>query len=261
MSRTLTLLLALCAIGAAAVDKPAPPPDLNAPPADAVKAAGGVLTKVLAAGTGTQHPAPSDFVHIRYAVWKASNGAVVDFTRGNLTTFADLSKLLTGMRETIVAMTPGERVRAWIPASAGDHKIPAGDMYVTDIELVDIVPPPATPPDVAAPPADATVTKSGLTYKVLRPGTGTEHPRKSSTVVVNYSGWTTDGRLFDSSLLKGEPAEFTLGGVIPGWREGLQLMTEGEVARFWIPSRLAYDNQPGMPQGMLVFDVELVKIK
>ncbi|HVV51590.1 MAG TPA: FKBP-type peptidyl-prolyl cis-trans isomerase, partial [Polyangia bacterium] len=78
-----------------------------------------------------------------------------------------------------------------------------------------------------------------------------------------YSGWTTDGKMFDSSVTRGEPATFPLKGVIPGWTEGLQLMTVGEKIRFWIPGNLAYDNspRPGAPHGTLVFDVELLAIK
>ena len=67
--------------------------------------------------------------------------------------------------------------------------------------------------------------------------------------------------MFDSSVMRGEPAELALDLVIPGWTEGLQLMTEGEKARFWIPERLAYRGQAGKPAGMLVFDIELVKIR
>ena len=77
---------------------------------------------------------------------------------------------------------------------------------------------------------------------------------------MNYAGWTTDGKMFDSSYTRGEPATFGVGGVIPGWSEALQLMVEGEKRRIWIPEQLAYKGQPSRPQGMLVFEVELVKI-
>jgi FKBP-type peptidyl-prolyl cis-trans isomerase len=116
------------------------------------------------------------------------------------------------------------------------------------------------PPDVAAPPAGSLKTTSGLSTKVLQPGTGTRHPRPSDRVTVHYSGWTTDGKMFDSSVVNGTPATFAVNGVIAGWTEGLQLMVEGEKRRFWIPESLAYMGQPGQPQGMLVFDVELIKI-
>jgi len=66
--------------------------------------------------------------------------------------------------------------------------------------------------------------------------------------------------MFDSSVAKGRPATFGLDEVIDGWTEGLQMMVEGEKRRFWIPGRLAYDGKPGRPQGMLVFDIELIRI-
>jgi FKBP-type peptidyl-prolyl cis-trans isomerase len=117
------------------------------------------------------------------------------------------------------------------------------------------------PPDVAAPPAGSLKTTSGLSTLVLHPGTGTRHPRPSDRVTVHYTGWTTDGKMFDSSVVSGQPATFALTEVIPGWTEGLQLMVEGEKRRFWIPEALAYKGASGSPQGMLVFDVELLKIQ
>lgn len=116
------------------------------------------------------------------------------------------------------------------------------------------------PPDVAAAPADASRTSSNLASKVIQPGTGTRHPRPNSRVTVHYTGWTTDGKTFDSSVTRGEPATFGLDDVIPGWTEGVQMMVEGEKRRFWIPGRLAYDGTPGRPQGTLVFDIELIRI-
>ena len=130
-----------------------------------------------------------------------------------------------------------------------------------DTELLEIVDPPKTPADVAAAPADATTTPSGLAYKVLRAGTGTEHPKRRSTVVVHYSGWQTDGTMIDSSVLRGQTTQFGLDGVIAGWTEGLQLMVVGEKRRFWIPASLAYEKMPSRPQGMLVFDIELLAVK
>jgi len=122
---------------------------------------------------------------------------------------------------------------------------------------------PPVPNDVAAPPKDAQVTASGLASKVLIRGKGTEHPKLESEVTVHYSGWTTDGKLFDSSVTRGEPATFPLNRVITGWQEGVQLRVVGEKRRFWIPGALAYDNstRPGAPKGTLVFDVELLSFK
>jgi FKBP-type peptidyl-prolyl cis-trans isomerase len=122
---------------------------------------------------------------------------------------------------------------------------------------IKVIPPPA---DVAAPPADAAKTSSGLASKVITAGTGKSHPRKTDRVTVHYTGWTTDGKMFDSSVSRGEPATFPLDGVIAGWTEGVQLMVTGETRRFWIPEQLAYKGQRD-PKGMLVFDVELIKIQ
>jgi peptidylprolyl isomerase len=118
----------------------------------------------------------------------------------------------------------------------------------------------AAPPDVKAPPAKAEKTSSGLASMVLKPGTGKTRPGPTDQVTVHYTGWTTDGKMFDSSIGK-EPATFPLDEVIRGWTEGLQLMVVGERRRFWIPQDLAYRGRPGRPEGMLVFDVELLSIK
>jgi FKBP-type peptidyl-prolyl cis-trans isomerase len=120
-----------------------------------------------------------------------------------------------------------------------------------------VIPPPA---DVAAPPAGAEKTPSGLASKVITPGTGKAHPRKTDRVTVHYTGWTTNGKMFDSSVASGEPLTFELDRVIAGWTEGLQLMVVGEKRRLWIPEPLAYKGQRE-PKGMLVFDVELIKIQ
>lgn len=121
---------------------------------------------------------------------------------------------------------------------------------------------PETPTDVAAAPADAETTASGLASKVIEKGTGEKHPKATESVNVHYSGWTTDGKLFDSSVKRGQPISFPLNGVIAGWTEGVQLMVEGETRRFWIPGKMAYgDNPPaGYPAGTLVFDIQLIKI-
>jgi len=78
---------------------------------------------------------------------------------------------------------------------------------------------------------------------------------------VHYTGWTTDGKMFDSSVTSGRPLEMPLARVIDGWKEGLRLMVIGEKRRFWIPEALAYQGQPGAPAGTLVFDIELLDIK
>lgn len=116
------------------------------------------------------------------------------------------------------------------------------------------------PDDVAAPPADAVKTASGLSYKVVTPGTGTKHAVKEDRVEVHYTGWTTEDEMFDSSFVRGKSSRFKLTQVTAGWTEGGPLMVGGEKTRCWILSELAYNHTPGKPEGMLVFDVELKSI-
>lgn len=116
------------------------------------------------------------------------------------------------------------------------------------------------PSDVKLPPKTAQKSKSGLASRVIKPGIGKKRPSATSVVEVHYTGWTTDGKMFDSSVARGKTAQFPLNRVISGWTEGLQLMVEGEKRRLWIPESLAYKGAEGPPKGMLVFDVELIKI-
>jgi peptidylprolyl isomerase len=133
-------------------------------------------------------------------------------------------------------------------------------LFVAMMPLVALAQALPAPSDVKAPPKDAKKTPSGLAYKVVKAGTGKQHPTAANAVTVHYTGWTTDGKMFDSSVTRGEPATFPLNRVIAGWTEGVQLMVEGEKTRFWIPENLAYKGQRP-PLGMLVFDVELIKIQ
>ncbi len=109
------------------------------------------------------------------------------------------------------------------------------------------------------------VTKSGLQYEVLTPGRGERSPKATDTVVCHYEGRLASGKVFDSSYERNQPAEFGLSQVIPGWTEGLQLMSEGAKYRFYIPYLLGYGEQGAgsaiPPFSTLVFDVELISVK
>ena len=270
MKTTLLLIaIALITIATAGAQDVAAPPDVAKPPADAACTASGLCTKLLAAGTGTEHPDAWDKVTVHYSGW-TTDGKMFDSSvkRGEPATFP-LNRVIPGWTEGLQLMVAGEKRRIWIPVELAYNNMPGrpAGMLVFDVELISIEdqakppdPPPA-PADVAAPPADALKTASGLASKVLRPGTGSDHPTASSTVTVHYSGWTTDGKMFDSSVVRGQPATFPLNRVIAGWTEGVQLMVVGEQRRFWIPEALAYKGAQGAPQGMLVFDVELISIK
>ena len=246
---------------------PAAPPDVAAAPPDAEQSESGLVSKVITAGTGTTHPGPADTVVVNYTGWR-TNGALFDSTalRGEPTTVR-LTGVLPGWTEGLQLMVEGETRRFWIPqelAFRGVEGRPEGTV-VFEIELLEIrsalaAAMPQTPEDLRRPPRDARRSPSGLIWKVLRPGTGTVKPYEYSRVTVHYSGWMTDGNMFDSSVAKGQPLTTSLAEVMAGWREGLQQMVEGEIRRFWIPERLAYAGLPGRPSGTLVFDVELIEI-
>lgn len=244
------------------------PADVATPSKDAKRTASGLATKVLTAGTGTVRPTDADRVSVHYTGW-TTDGRMFDSSvaRGKPTTFG-VTQVIPGWTEALKLMVVGEKRRLWIPSKLAYGETPrmgapAGDLTF-DVELIEILEAPKAPEDVKAAPKTAKRTASGLAYRVLKAGTGKVHPTPQNRVTVHYSGWTPDGKMFDSSVQRGQPSSFSLGGVIKGWTEGVQLMVEGEKTRFWIPAKLAYGDKPtrpGAPSGMLVFDIELLQIR
>ncbi len=107
------------------------------------------------------------------------------------------------------------------------------------------------------------MTASGLQYEILQAGTGEKHPSAHDTVTVHYHGTLIDGKVFDSSVDRGETISFGLNQVIKGWTEGVQLMVVGEKRRFFIPAELAYGQRAAgaiEPGSTLIFDIELFAI-
>jgi peptidylprolyl isomerase len=267
---------AAAAIEAKAVapaDIPAPP-DVAAAPENAKRSESGLAWTVLQEGTGDKNPSAADIVTVNYTGW-TTDGRMFDSStkRGQPAEFP-LNRVIKGWTEGVQLMVAGEKRRFWIPGDLAYGEATANDPHagmgpprgtlVFDVELVsfkEAPKPPDVPKDVAKIPKNAKKTDSGLGSRVLAKGTGKDHPTATSVVTVHYSGWTTDGKMFDSSIVRGTPATFGLNQVIPGWTEGLQLMVVGEQRRIWIPEELAYGGRPGRPAGMLVFDVELIDIK
>ena len=107
-------------------------------------------------------------------------------------------------------------------------------------------------------------TASGLQYKIIKEGTG-KRPTDKDTVKVHYTGKLIDGKVFDSSVQRGQPVEFPLGGVIKGWTEGLKLIKEGGKIMLFIPPELGYGargaGQTIPPNSALIFEVELLEVK
>jgi len=256
-----------------AAEAPATPRDLSAP-AGAEKTASGLASEILSSGDGGAKPGPKDIVKVHFSGW-TSEGSLIESTElhDGPVQFKLDQVSVKGWVEGLQLMSLGEKRRFWIPAdlafaNQAPSGAPQGDV-IFDFELLEVQAAPPepkaipAPEDVKAAPAEAETTASGLASKMLKKGSGSQHPTATQEVEVHYTGWTTDGEMFDSSVARGEPITFPLNGVIPGWTEGVQLMVEGEKRRFWIPGTLAYgDNpsSPGAPAGMLVFDVELIKI-
>ncbi|MEY2599257.1 MAG: hypothetical protein RLZZ142_1516 [Verrucomicrobiota bacterium] len=244
-------------------------PELKAP-ADAKQNPSGVSFKTVLKGSGEKSPKPEDTVKVQLSLWSAEGELLQSTSQQGGPADVPLDKFrIGGLSEAIQTMVSGEKKVVWIPSKvAFGGNIPPGapaSGLVVEVELVSFkegVPPPPAPSDVAAAPSDAEKTASGLASKVLSKGTGSVHPKATDTVTVHYSGWTTDGKLFDSSVTRGEPTSFGLNQVIKGWTEGVQLMVKGEKRRFWIPAGLAYGENPGggAPAGTLVFDIELIEI-
>jgi len=250
---------------AESADPLAAPADVAEPPKDAEFTASGLASKVLKAGTGKEKPGAEDKVKVHYTGW-TTDGERFDSSveRGEPAEFP-LNRVISGWTEGLQLMVVGEKRRFWIPqdlAYKGRPGPPAG-MLVFDVELLEIESapePPSAPEHLTEADPEATTTATGLASVVLAKGNGDTHPTAEDMVQVHYTGWTTDGKMFDSSVTRGAPATFPLSGVIAGWTEGVQLMVAGEKRVFWIPEELAYDGKPGRPQGMLIFEVELLKI-
>jgi FKBP-type peptidyl-prolyl cis-trans isomerase len=229
------------------------------PPADAEKTAGGVSYEIIEKGSGSEKPGASDIVTFHITI-SSMEGQMLQDSRTQPqppSVPLDSPGLPKELVENLGDMVVGEKRKCWLPE-------PQAGLVIGELELVsfkEAPPAPEVPEDVAAVPEDADKTASGLASKVIKAAEG-EKPKASDTVKVHYSGWTTDGKMFDSSVTRGEPTQFPLTGVIKGWTEGVQLMNVGEKRRFWIPADLAYGENPGggRPGGMLVFDIELLEI-
>jgi FKBP-type peptidyl-prolyl cis-trans isomerase len=251
---------------------PAPPvpTDVAAPPANAEPTKLGNKFVVVRQGTGAAKAHPWDEVTYNYTAWDATGRMFETTEMKKKPSKMAPYRQSAALEEILTMITAGERVRVW---STGEKMAPNGKVQqgqpagpvCYEIDVIEIEPgvePPAVPPDVAKPPGDAQKTAKGTFFKVLKAGKGGPKAKVTDVVKVNYTGWTTDGRMFDSSAMRKEPAEFNLaGGVIAGWTDGVSQMSAGDKYRFWIPAELAYKAAPGKPQGMLVFDIELLEIK
>jgi len=245
------------------VSAPPPPADLAGPPPEATRTESGLAYRVLRS-TGDRRPGRQDVVLVQVNAWTPEGDLRDSSTlRGEPASFR-LDMTIPAFAELLPRMAVGESWQIWSPPELTrlDEDSVVDSPLVFVVDLIDFLKKPETPPDVSVPPRDAERTITGLAYKVLREGTGAEHPRHGDTVEVHYAGWTTDGEMFDSSFDHGRPGRFVLDRSKPaGWNEALKMMVVGEKRRIWIPEELAYAGAEDRPRGMLVFDVELLSLE
>jgi peptidylprolyl isomerase len=247
------------------------PPKL--PAADAAKqhtTASGLVWQALADGGGDS-PRPDQGVTVNWSLWTADGKLVVSSGQmggplgGLVSTLTLGPKPLAFLPEAVQLMKLGGSCRFDVPAKLawGDTavaaQLPANSPTVWVLDLVKIN---DVPKFETGDAAKTRTTPSGLKIEVIKEGAGAA-PTARDDVTVQYTGWMTDGHLFDSSQARGEPAHFNLSQVIAGWTEGLQTMKEGGVARLTIPAKLAYGDRPPpgiAPGATLIFLVELIKV-
>jgi peptidylprolyl isomerase len=239
-----------------------PPPDLAAPPTTAARTPLGVASVVVRPGRGKKHPEPGDLVKVEYTAW-TSTGDVFDSSvqRGAPDTIP-FAATPRAWREAVGEMTVGEKRRLWIPADAaaqGRTKAAPGPL-VYEVALLEITSPPSTPEDLLRAPADAKRTPSGSAYRRLTPGTGKAHPSESNMLTVNYTAWSEDGSIVESTILQGRPAERPLSAMPAGTAEVLREMVAGERVRIWVPAGLV-GVDGGTASAALVYDVELLSLR
>lgn len=242
--------------------------------------ASGLQYEVLAEGPADgASPKETDLVDVHY-VGTLVDGVEFDSSRarGAAARFP-LNQVIPGWTEGVQLMSEGDRYRFFVPADLayGAQGTPGGpigpnEALIFDVELLKVTNPERNAQAAAAflaengKKAGVASTTSGLQYQVLAEGpAGGKQPTDASKVQVHYEGRLINGTVFDSSYQRGEPIEFPLNAVIPGWTEGVQLMSEGDKFRLFIPPALAYgpSGTPGGPIGpneALIFDVELLKV-
>jgi peptidylprolyl isomerase len=262
---SLALLLLAAAAGAQEGRDPDAPDDLLQPPADAERTPSGLISKVLRDGTGDVHPDANDVVVAHYTGW-TPYGAKFEssYDRGQPASFelARLAGSFPGWIEGLALMVVGEKRRLWIPAALAPPNPREGPRgaVVFDVELLGIDSVPNMPVSLEEPPADAEQTASGSFTRRIAEGTGEERPGPDDVALLDWTGWTKEGETFGSTRINGRPTAFPLDKVMAPFADAVRLMVVGEKRQIWIPADLAAGQFPGAPRGMLIFEVELLRI-
>jgi FKBP-type peptidyl-prolyl cis-trans isomerase len=254
--------------GVAGGISPPAPADVGSPSAGAIRNPSGLVTKVLVRGRGREHPGPNDCARVHYTAWKRDGSLLSSTRQRGEPENQCLRSAFPGVAQALRVMVVGEQRRLWVPAKLtyppddDDSSRPQLDVTF-DLELVEIAKAPPTPRHLKKAPRSAHKLPSGLAIEVLQKGTADQHPAGNSQVRLHYSGWTADGRLFQSTVMANHPAVFPMSAVIAGWREALSTMVTGDKVRLWVPQALAYGEKPrrGQPRGDLVYELELLSFK
>lgn len=234
----------------------------------------GLSYEVTQAGTGEQ-PQAGDKVTVHYTGYLTDSAKTKfdsSLDRGNPFTFTlGKGQVIKGWDEGVALLRAGDKASLYIPSAlaygerGAGQVIPPNADLVFEVELISFeTPEPILPFDVAE--KDTVTTASGLQYILVAEGAGAQ-PYESQLVSVHYTGYLSDGTIFDSSKERGEPIVFPVGTgrVIAGWDEGIMLLNKGAKARFIIPSDLGYGANGAAniipPNATLIFDVELVEFK
>ena len=267
--------------GARAMPRPAaaavvtPPIPVAQPPADAESVTGvpeapAAVVKLvrLARGNGPK-PGRNDLVSINLDGWRLDGTTFLSTRTRHRPIQQSLAMLAPGFAVAVTTMQKGERAMVWVPPEVGYLGAPQGapETLVYQVELVDFEVAPATPLDVAAIPAAAQRSTSGLASVVLERGTGKVSPRDYDGVTYHYSGWSSTGRMFDSSELRKRSKSGPMYREWPGVAEALAAMVVGERKRIWLPRDGARDAKtalvedlPMLPEGTLCMELELLAI-
>jgi len=274
--------------------KPTPPkPTVSAPgsvdadaPEEFTSTPSGLKYRIRRKSDGVK-PNPDQTIQVHYRGW-LDDGTIFDtnYGTGGVPTSFVLKNTVAGWREGMLLIGEGGMIELEVPYDQGygeqgsPPQIPPKATLHFLIELVKVMETPKLPTDInpmesgkgglepGKPDSDApeefTTTESGLKYRILRKSDG-KKPTRASSVKVHYRGKLTNGREFDSSYARSEPATFALNGVIAGWTEGLQLIGVGGMIELQVPSKLAYGdagNPPAIPPNSdLNFLVELLEVR